>query len=68
MPYRFPIYRATETNLRLQIMNALEYSGLAPSIIDPNWSMIVPTGHQLIVYKKIDIEGQVDIQGQVVVI
>lgn len=70
--HRFPIYRATEYNLRKQIMDALEYLGKFPVIkvsVDEGEVAFVPEGSQMIVYESMLINGGwLTLEGELVVL
>ena len=72
MPYK--IYRANEYNLRRQIMAALDdveqtaYSGIVDSLIETGKTITVPVDHQLIVHQNIGIQGDLDLQGKLVIL
>lgn len=69
---RFPIYRATEYNLRKQIMDALEYLGKFPVTkpsVDEGEIAFVPAGSQMIVYREFLINGGwLNLEGELVVL
>lgn len=72
MSSRFPIYRATESNLRKQIMEALDYLGKFPvikTIVEAGEIAAIPEGSQMIVYEAMTIDGGwLAIEGELVVL
>ena len=69
--FRFPIYRANETNLRRQIMAALEYIGWWPVIkteVEAGESVEVPASTQMLVYNAFTVTGTIDVEGQLVIL
>ena len=75
-PYVYPIYRANETQLRIQIMeilNSIDFRlnhGVVGSEIGPGETVLVGDGQQLIVYWEflVDTGGTLVLDGDLVVL
>jgi hypothetical protein len=72
VPYRYPIYRANEANLRKQIMEALEGISRWPTIqtsVGQGDYAIIPEGSQMIVYEAFYVDGGfLELSGELVVL
>ena len=80
MPYRYPIYRANDANLRKQIMLALEslherlqafyleYWPLVKKSVGLGETLTIPTGYQLLVYNEFTVTGDVNLDGELVIL
>ena len=69
--WRFPIYRSNETQLRVQIMNALQAVGLFPVVkttVEEDDVAVIPAGYQLLAYHKFKVSGSLRVDGQLVVL
>ena len=69
--WRFPIYRSNETQLRVQIMNALQDVGLFPAVkttVESDDDAVIPENYQMLVYHSFRVSGRIRIDGQLVVL
>ena len=75
-PITYVIQRSTEWGLRAQIMAALnsisvrvkDYWPYGKNSVAADESLTIPAGYQLIVHKSFDVEGSVDIEGELVIL
>ena len=70
--WRFPIYRANDTQLRVQIMAALQTVGLWPMVkteveID-DYPVFIPENYQMIVHNSFTVSGVIEIEGELVIL
>lgn len=73
MPYFLPIYRATEYNLRRQIMDHLQYLigfGLSKTVTEAGDNPTIPAGYQMLVYRDMTIGpgSNMTIEGELIVL
>jgi hypothetical protein len=62
------IHRGNLQDVRQQISETVMKWPLVKKVVEPNEVLEIPVNYQLIVYRDFDIQGTVDIDGELVII